>query len=154
MMISSASAALISSVGSANSDSTSRSSSMASNGTGSSSVFGNSPSSNRGEAVQDADGLRVLRLLLLFQNGDHIIEAWRPDGVGVHPFLRIDAAPLERLLHGVAQSRGLAVAEIEHALQYARDGENVLDGLRLPVPAGAGHQRVERNAVPAHIVDT
>ncbi len=106
----------------------------------------------RRDAVQQADGLRVLRFLLLLQDRDDIVETRRPDAVGVHPFLRIDAAPLERLLHGVAQRGGLAVAKAEHALQDARDGENVLDGLRLPVLAGAGHQRVERDAVAAHVV--
>ena len=81
------------------------------------------------QAVEHAGGLRVLRFLLLFENGNHVIEAWRPAGVRAHPPLRIDAALLERLLHGLAQNGMLAGAEAEHALQHARDGENVLDGL-------------------------
>ena len=70
-----------------------------------------------------------------------------------HPLLRIDAALLERLLHGVAQNGMLAGAEVEHAVQHTRDGENVLDGLGLPIRVERGHQRIEGQALPAHIVD-
>ena len=104
--------------------------------------------------VQDAGSLRILLRLPLFENGNHVIEAWRPDGARIHPLLRIDATPLESLLHGLPQNRCLAVAEIEHALQNTCESENMLHRLSLPIPTSAGHQRVKRNAVPAHIVDT
>ena len=115
------------------------------------SAFGNSPSSTRG--ARRSRGPPLLRVFLPVENGNHVIEAWRPAGVRAHPPLRIDAAPLERLLHGIAQNGMLAGAEAEHALQHARDGENVLDGLGQALRVERGHERVEGQAPPAHIVD-
>ena len=88
-----------------------------------------------------------------FENGHHILEAWRPAGVRAHPRLRIDAALLERLLHGVAQNGMLTGAEVEYAVQHARDGENVLDGLGQALRVERGHERVEGQAPPADVVN-
>ena len=115
-------------------------------------AFGEQPQLDQGrQAVENARRLRVF--LLSVENGNHVIEAWRPAGVRTHPPLRIGAAPLERLLHGLAQNGMLAGAEAEHALQHARDGENVLDGLGQALRVERGHERVEGQALPAHVVD-
>ncbi len=104
------------------------------------------------DAVEETDGLRILRFLLLLQNLNHVVKAWRPDRIGVDPPLGIESAPLESLLHGFAKNRGLPVSQPEHALQDTRDRENVLDRLRLAILAGTWHERVEWNAVAANIV--
>jgi hypothetical protein len=106
----------------------------------------------RRHAVDQADGGGVARLLLLFEYGDHLVEAGRADRVDRHPFLRIDAVLLEGFLHGVAQQGGLPVAQAENALQDAGDGEDVLDRLRLAVIGRAREERIERDAVAAHIM--
>ena len=47
----------------------------------------------------------------------------------------------------------LAGAEAEHAIQHARDGEDVLDGLGQARRVERGHERVEGQPPLAHIVD-
>ena len=67
--------------------------------------------------------------------------------------MRIGAALLESLFHGIAQNGMLAGAQAEHALQHACDGEDVLDGLGQALGVERGHERVEGQALPAHVVD-